>query len=127
LPDADFVVSTLPLTRETERMIGAEELKSFKPGAWLLNVGRGATIDEDALLDALRNGELGGAALDAWTTEPLPAEHPAWSTPNLVVSPHMSGSSAAGRTRGLNLFVENLRRFVAGQPLTNVVDLSAGY
>jgi phosphoglycerate dehydrogenase-like enzyme len=127
LPDADFVVSTLPLTRETRGMIGAAELKTFKPGAWLLNVGRGATIDEDALLDALRNGQLGGAALDAWTTEPLPADHPAWSTANVVVSPHISGASAVGRVRGLTLFADNVRRFANAQPLTNVVDLSVGY
>jgi phosphoglycerate dehydrogenase-like enzyme len=127
LPDADFVVSTLPLTVETEGMIGVDELKRFKPGAWLLNVGRGATIDEQALMDALRNGQLGGAALDAWTTEPLLPDHPAWSTPNLVVSPHMSSSSEGVRMRGLTLFVDNIRRFATGHPLANVVDLSAGY
>lgn len=127
LPESDFVVSTLPMTPATATMISAPELATFKPGAWLLNVGRGATIDEDALVQALRNGVLGGAALDAWTTEPLPADSPAWSLPNMIVSPHMSGSSPAGRTRGLRLFVDNLLRFRAGEPLTNVVDLSTGY
>lgn len=127
LPESDFVVSTLPMTPATATMISAPELATFKPGAWLLNVGRGATIDEDALVQALRNGVLGGAALDAWTTEPLPADSPAWSLPNMIVSPHMSGSSSAGRTRGLRLFVDNLLRFSAGEPLTNVVDLSRGY
>ncbi len=127
LPESDFVVSTLPMTPATARMIAAAELALFKPGAWLLNVGRGATIDEDALVQALRDGVLGGAALDAWTTEPLPADSPAWSLPNMIVPPHMSGSSSAGRARGVRLFVDNLLRFRAGQPLTNVVDLSTGY
>lgn len=127
LPDCDFVVSTLPMTPATAKMIGAAELARFKPSAWLLNVGRGATIDEIALVQALRAGVLGGAALDAWTTEPLPADDPAWSLPNMIVSPHISGSSSVGRTRGLQLFVENLLRFNAGEPLTNVVDLSTGY
>ena len=127
LPHADFVVSTLPLTPQTTRLIGAEELRLFKPGAWLLNVGRGATIDEPALFDALRAGTLGGAALDVWTTEPLPAQSPAWSLPNVIVSPHISGDSAAARARGLELFADNVVRFATGQPLTNVVDPSAGY
>jgi phosphoglycerate dehydrogenase-like enzyme len=127
LPEADFVVSTLPLTAETTKMISTAELDSFKPGAWLLNVGRGATIDEDALVHALREQTLGGAALDAWTTEPLPSDHPAWALPTMVVSPHMSGSSPAGRDRGLRLFADNIRRFAADEPMTNVVDLAVGY
>lgn len=127
LPAADFVVMTLPLTDQTRDLIGADELKAFKPGAWLINVGRGASIDEDALIKELTAGSLGGAALDAWVTEPLPADHPAWSLPNLTVSPHMSGLSPAGRARGLGVFIDNLRRFVQGEPLTNTVDLSAGY
>lgn len=127
LAAADFVVSTLPLTAETRSMISTTELAQLKPGAWLLNVGRGATIDEDALVQSLRDGHLGGAALDAWTTEPLPTDHPAWSLPTMMVSPHMSGSSPAGRDRGLQLFVDNLHRFATKQPLRNVVDLSVGY
>jgi phosphoglycerate dehydrogenase-like enzyme len=127
LPEADFVVSTVPATRDTIKMISADELKRFKPGAWLLNVGRGSTIDEAALVPALQNRVLGGAALDVWATEPLPADHPAWDLPNVIVSPHSSGNSAAGRDRSLRLFVDNLVRFAAGRPLDNVVDLSAGY
>lgn len=127
VPECDFVVSTLPMTPATATMLGASELATFKSGSWLLNVGRGATIDEDALVEALRDGPLGGAALDAWTTEPLPADSAMWSLPNMIVSPHMSGSSSAGRIRGLRLFVDNLLRFRAGEPLVNVVDLSTGY
>jgi phosphoglycerate dehydrogenase-like enzyme len=127
LPDADFVVSTLPLTGETRGIIGAAELARFKPSAWLLNVGRGATIDEAALFDAVAAGTVGGAALDAWTQEPLPTDSPAWDLPNIIVSPHRSGSSAASTRRGLQLFTDNLVRFAANEPLMNVVDLAAGY
>lgn len=127
LGEADFVVSTLPLTPETEGMIGVEELRLFKTGAWLINVGRGATIDEPALVAALQDGFLGGAALDAWTVEPLPADDPAWTLPTMIVSPHMSGNSPAGRGRGLRLFADNLVRFAGGEPLVNQVDYAAGY
>jgi phosphoglycerate dehydrogenase-like enzyme len=127
LPEADFVVNTLPLTDETRAMIGKQELARFKRSAWLINVGRGATIDEEAMLQALRDGTLGGAAIDAWTEEPLPPDHPAWSTPHLIIWPHHSGSSPANTRRGVDLLVENVRRFAAGDELRNVVDLSAGY
>ncbi len=127
LPLADFVVDTLPLTSETRSMIGAPELAMFKPAAWLINVGRGATVDEPALLDALSTGAIGGAALDAWVEEPLPPEHRAWTTPNLIVWPHHSGSSPANTARGIDLLVENIRRFASGEELLNVVDLEAGY
>lgn len=127
LPDADFVVDTLPLTPDTRAMIGPAELACFKPTAWLLNVGRGATIDEEALLRALHDGTIGGAAIDAWTQEPLPPDHPAWSTPNLIIWPHHSGSSPGNTPRGLDLLAENIRRFAADEALLNVVDYNAGY
>ena len=127
LGEAHFVVVTVPLTEETRSLIGTAELARMRPDAWLLNVGRGATLDEDAVLDAVADGRIGGVALDTWVTEPLPADHRAWAIPNVVVSPHRSGSSSAGRDRGLDLFADNVRRFVAGQPLRNVVDLDAGY
>ncbi len=127
LPEADFVVVALPLTAATRSLIGASELARMKPGAALLNVGRGATIDEAALLDALRNGVLGAAAIDAWTEEPLAPDHPAWQTPNLLIWPHHSGDSPANTRRGLDLFIQNLERFEQGRELINVVDLAAGY
>lgn len=127
LPEADFVVVTLPVTEETRGVLGPAELKAFKPTAWLINIGRGATIDEPAMLAALRAGTLGGAAIDAWVEEPLPPDHPAWTTPNLIIWPHHSGSSPGNRVRGLDLFVENIRRFARGDELRNVVDLDAGY
>ncbi len=127
LPDADFVVVTLPLTPETQSMIGPEELRMFKPTAWLINVGRGAVVDEEALLRALHDHTIGGAAIDAWVEEPLPPNHPAWTAPNLIIWPHHSGSSPENTRRGLDLFVENLTRLVNGEDLLNVVDLEAGY
>ena len=127
LPEADFVVVTLPLTAETRSMIGRAEIQSLKPSAWLLNVGRGATIDEPALLEALQAGTIGGAAIDAWAVEPLPADHPAWTTPNLIVWPHHSGGSPMNTRRSLDLFMQNLGRFARGEDLLNVVDLEAGY
>jgi phosphoglycerate dehydrogenase-like enzyme len=127
LPEADYVVSTLPLTPETRGMFGATELRRMKPSSWLLNVGRGATVDEQALLAALHDGIIGGAAIDAWVEEPLPPDHPAWTTPNLIIWPHHSGSSPENTRRGLDLFADNVRRFVRGEELLNVVDLEAGY
>jgi phosphoglycerate dehydrogenase-like enzyme len=127
LPDADFVVTSLPLTDSTREIIGSKELRSFKPGAWLINVGRGATTDEPAVLDAVREGRLGGAAIDAWTKEPLPPDHPAWTMANVIVSPHVSGSSPLNNERTLALFVDNLRRFINGEDLRNRVDLTLGY
>jgi phosphoglycerate dehydrogenase-like enzyme len=127
LPDMDFVVVTLPLTPATHAIIGPAELASIKPTGWIVNVGRGATIDEPALLEVLQRHAIGGAALDAWVKEPLPPDHPAWTTPNLIVWPHRSGTSPMNDQRGLDLFTENLRRFAQGQPLLNVVDLEAGY
>lgn len=127
LPDADFVVVALPLTAATRSLIGAPELGRMKGGAALLNVGRGATVDETALLDALRSGVLGAAAIDAWTEEPLPPDHPAWQTPNLLIWPHHSGDSPENTRRGLDLFVQNLERFEQDRELINVVDLAAGY
>jgi phosphoglycerate dehydrogenase-like enzyme len=127
LPEADFVVVTLPLTNETRSMIGAAELRQCKPGAWLINVGRGATIDEAAMFEALRAGHLGGIAIDAWVEEPLPPDHPAWTTPNVIIWPHHSGSSPRNNERNLDLFIENLQRFIKGEELRNIVDYEAGY
>lgn len=127
LGEARFVVVTVPLTEQTRGLIGADELARMRSDAWLINVGRGATLDEDAVLDAVADGRIGGAALDTWVTEPLPADHRAWDIPNVIVSAHRSGTTSAGRARGLDLFADNVRRFVAGEPLRNVVDLDAGY
>jgi phosphoglycerate dehydrogenase-like enzyme len=127
LPEADVVVLCVPLTDETHGMIGARELAAFKPGAYLVNVGRGKLVDTDALVAVLQDGRLAGACLDVTDPEPLPPEHLLWDMPNVVITPHMSGRSVLTRDRWQALYVENLQRFGAGEPLLNVVDKQAGY
>lgn len=127
LGESDFIVLAAPLTPETEEMINAETLAMVKPGAWLINVARGRLVDERALLRALQDGELGGAVLDTFRDEPLPAASPFYDLPNVIVTPHTAWSSGRVLDRSVELFCENLRRFTAGEPLLNVVDASAGY
>jgi phosphoglycerate dehydrogenase-like enzyme len=127
LRQADVVVLTAPLTEETAGMIGAEQLEEMRETAWLINIARGRLVDELALRRALESGSIGGAVLDVFNEEPLPEDSPLYGTPNLVITPHTSWSSDRVADRGLDLFVENLRRFLGGQPLENVVDLEAGY
>ncbi|MEE8458393.1 MAG: D-2-hydroxyacid dehydrogenase [Phycisphaerales bacterium] len=127
LAEADVVALCVPLTKQTQGMIGTRELDAVKQGAYLINVGRGKVLDTDALVQALESGHLAGACLDVTDPEPLPSDHPLWSMPNVVITPHMSGRSALTRERWNALFVENIRRFGAGEPLLNVVDKAAGY
>jgi phosphoglycerate dehydrogenase-like enzyme len=122
---ADFVVLTLPLSEETRGLLGAAELAAMKPTAWLLNLARGPIVEEAALLDALRARRIGGAVLDVFDTEPLPAEHPFWGLDNVVVTPHISGPSTP-REIG-PIFNDNLRRYAARRPLRHVVDRARGY
>lgn len=124
---SDVLAVTLPLTRETRGLIGARELGLLPRGAFLVNIGRGAIIDEPALVDALRSGQLGGAGLDVFAQEPLPATSPLWSVPNLIVSPHTSGGFPGYTDQMITLFCDNLRRYLTGQPLRNVVDTALGY
>jgi phosphoglycerate dehydrogenase-like enzyme len=123
LPDADDVVLALPLTEATRGIIDARRLALMRPGARLVNVGRGALIVEDALLAAARDGHIGAAALDVFEQEPLPSDHPFWALDTVVVSPHMSGDLVGWRERVVDRFAANLRRWVAGEPLVDVVDL----
>jgi len=127
LPEADYVVLALPLTPETRGMFGAAALARMKPTARLINVGRGAVLDEAALVDALRAKRLAGAALDVFADEPLPAAHPLWEIPGVIVSPHMSGDYIGWQAAVSALFVDNFRRWLAGAPLRNVVDKERGY
>lgn len=122
LPQADAVVVTSPLTNETRGMLGAQALQCMKPGAVLVNVGRGAVIDEQALVQALREDKLSGAALDVFATEPLPAESPLWDLPNVLISPHTAALSLRENEHVVHLFVKNLRRYIRGEPLLNRVD-----
>jgi phosphoglycerate dehydrogenase-like enzyme len=127
LAGSDIVVLAAPLTPATDRMIGRHELSVMKPGALIVNIGRGALVDDQALVDALRSRHLGGAALDVFTEEPLDPLSPYWDLPNVMVTPHISGAMEDYWTPLVALFSENLRRFEAGRPLLNVVDKRAGY
>ncbi len=124
---SDFVVLGVPLTPETDTIIDASALSGCKPGAWLLNVARGALIDELALVRALENGPLGGAVLDTMRQEPLPPTSPLYRLSNCIVTPHTSWSSAAVLDRSVDLFCDNLRLYRTGQALRFVVDQTAGY
>ena len=122
LAEADFVVVSCPLTLQTERLLGSVELAAMKQGSVLINIARGAIVDEPALIRALRLGHLGGAALDVTQREPLPSSSPLWEMANVLISPH-SGSNVDSENRELTgLFCDNLRRYLAGQPLRNVLD-----
>ncbi|MFT4214232.1 MAG: D-2-hydroxyacid dehydrogenase [Microbacterium sp.] len=125
LGEVDDVVLTVPLTAESQGMFGAERLRRMKPGARLINVGRGAVIVEDDLLAAIDSGHLGAAALDVFEREPLPESSPFWSRDNILVSPHASGDLVGWRAAAVDLFAENLKRWLAGDPLRDVVDLKA--
>lgn len=124
---ADHVVVVAPLTAATRGLVDAPVLAAMKPTAHLVNLGRGPIVDEDALLAALRAGRLGGASLDVFAVEPLPAGHPLWTAPGVVVSPHLSGDAAGWRDALAAQFVDNARRFLAGEPLRNVVDKRLGF
>jgi phosphoglycerate dehydrogenase-like enzyme len=127
LAQAQNLVLIAPHTRETERMIGAKELALVPSGAVFINIGRGALVDEPALIDALRGGRLLGAGLDVFQEEPLPPESPLWHMDNVIVSPHSASTSDRENERITDLFCENLRRFLAGQPLMNQLNTDLGF
>lgn len=127
LPDADFVILSAPLTDATRALIGAPELAAMKSTACLVNIARGALVDETALVAALKSGTIAGAYLDVTEVEPLPAESELWSLPNLFLTPHSSSSSTEFERRAIELFRDNLERFRSGQQLRNLVDYRAGY
>jgi phosphoglycerate dehydrogenase-like enzyme len=127
LPQADFVVITVPLTHETAGMIGEAELRAMKPSAYLVNIGRGGTIQEGKLVRALEEGWIAGAGLDVFETEPLPSDSPLWGMENVIVTSHYAGSTPYYHQRALAIFLENLRRYQAGEPLNNVVDKELEY
>jgi phosphoglycerate dehydrogenase-like enzyme len=127
LAAADYVVISTPLTPETRRLIAARELALMKPNAVLINIGRGAVVDEAALIDTLRAGRIRGAALDVFENEPLAAGHPFWSMENVLLSPHCADHTDDAHDRTMQFFLENLRRFQDGEPLVNLVDKAKGY
>jgi phosphoglycerate dehydrogenase-like enzyme len=127
LSASDIVVVAAPLTDETAGLIGAEQLAQMREDAWLINIARGRLIDEIALRRALASGWIGGAVLDVFGEEPLSPESPLYGTPSLIITPHTSWASNRVAERTVDLFIENLRAFRAGDPMRNVVDLVAGY
>jgi phosphoglycerate dehydrogenase-like enzyme len=126
-PEADYLAITAALTPQTRGMVSVAVLRAIKPTAWVINIARGPIVDEAALAAALMEKRIGGAALDVFETEPLPATSPLWDCPNAILTPHISNSSPRVRERSLALVAENVRRFKAGEPLLNVVDRKIGY
>jgi phosphoglycerate dehydrogenase-like enzyme len=127
IKECDFVVITVPLTAETENLIGEREIAALKPTACLVDVARGGILNQEALIAALRERRIGGAALDVFPEEPLPPESPLWNFPNVIISPHISGNTPIYDERAIELFSENLRRYLSGMPLYNLVDPERGY
>jgi phosphoglycerate dehydrogenase-like enzyme len=127
LAECDVVMNLLPLTRATERFLGAAELAAMRDGSILLNAGRGRTVDTDALLAALPSGRPAAALLDVTDPEPLPPDHPLWTAPGVFITPHYAGNHPGYMDRAAEIFLENLQRFLDGRPLVNLVNLAEGY
>jgi phosphoglycerate dehydrogenase-like enzyme len=127
LGESDYVVVAVPLTEESRHLVGEAELRAMKPTAVIVNIARGAVIDQPALIKALKAGQIGGAALDVTDPEPLPADSELWSLENVMITPHISGGTPKYMDRAIELFCDNLRRYLTGETLRNVVDASRGY
>lgn len=127
LASADAIVLAAPQTDDTRVLIGREELAVMKPTAVLVNIARGRLVDDDALVEALEAGRIAGAGLDAFRREPLPADSPYWRLPNVLVSPHTASFAGDYWAPVVDLFLENVRRFKAREPLLNPVDKRLGY
>jgi phosphoglycerate dehydrogenase-like enzyme len=125
--ECDFLVVTVPLTPETRGLIGAEELARMKDTAYLVDISRGGVVDHNSLIQSLKEGGIAGAALDVFPEEPLPEDSPLWKLPNVIISPHIAGVSPHYDQRAIDLFAENLQRYLNGEPLLNRVDLERGY
>jgi len=127
LEQSDFVALTLPLTPDTEKLIGAKEFDAMKNSAYIINISRGQIIDEEAMIKALESKQIAGAGLDVFAVEPLPMESVLWNMPNVIISPHIAASMAGYPELATELFCENLRRYISGKKLLNVVDKKTGY
>lgn len=127
LSQSDYVVLAVPLTPDTEKLIGEAELRAMRQNAYLVNISRGRVVDEAALVRALREGWISGAGLDVTEEEPLPADSPLYTMPNVILTPHISGNSVYYGERLAKLFAENIRRFRAGKPMLNRYDATKGY
>ncbi|MBX4938157.1 MULTISPECIES: D-2-hydroxyacid dehydrogenase [Rhizobium] len=127
LSRSDFVVLVVPATTETYKLVGAKELSAMKRSGYLINISRGSVVDELALIRAIGEGQIAGAALDVFEVEPLPPTNPLWTMPNVIVTSHIAGNPTEYPRRILEIFVENARRYLAGEDLINVVNLARGY
>jgi phosphoglycerate dehydrogenase-like enzyme len=127
LKECDYVVVTLPRTKETRGLLGAKELAAFKPGAYLVDISRGEIVDHNALIPLLRERKIAGAALDVFPVEPLPADSVLWKLPNVIITPHIAGFSPQYDERAAELFAQNLHRYLDELPLYNRLDLSLEY
>jgi phosphoglycerate dehydrogenase-like enzyme len=127
LKECDYVVVTLPSTKETRGLLGVKELAAFKPGAYLVDISRGEIVDHNALIPLLREHKIAGAALDVFPVEPLPADSPLWKLPNVIITPHIAGFSPQYDERAAELFAQNLHRYLEELPLYNLLDLSLEY
>ena len=129
LPSADLLVMSLPDTPETRDILNRERIELLPNGAFVVNVGRGSAIDEDALCESLEDGNLGGAALDVFKTEPLPSDSKLWKAKNLLITPHVAGNLTLEHTLNVNvdMFCKNLINYSKGLPLNNLIDKSKGY
>jgi phosphoglycerate dehydrogenase-like enzyme len=128
LPRADFVILTVPHTPATEGMMNRDRFRRMKPSAFFINIGRGMTTRLNDLVEALRAGEIGGAALDVFEQEPLPADHPLWTMPNVLITPHMAGYGPYLNDRRFAILAENCRAFASGgKPIRNLVDKASWF
>lgn len=127
LAASDFVVVTAPKTPETENMLGEAEFRAMKPSAFYVCFSRGGVANDDVLLRAITEGWIAGAGLDAHGVEPLPADSPFWDAPNTIVTPHNGATTLKTKARGYKIFADNLKRYVSGEPLINIVDKQLGY
>lgn len=127
LPEADFIVTTVPMTEASRHQFGPAEFKAMRPTAFFINLGRGGTVDEAALIDALQRGDIAGAGLDVFETEPLAQESPLWGLENVLITSHYSGGTNFFHKRGFEIFLDNLNRYQNGEPLRNLVVKERGY
>ena len=127
LKDCDYIVVTLPRTKETRGIIGTKELAACKPGAYLVDISRGEIVDQNALIPLLREHKIAGAAVDVFPVEPLPADNPLWKLPNVIITPHIAGFSAQYDERAVELFAQNLHRYLEHLPLYNRLDAALEY
>jgi phosphoglycerate dehydrogenase-like enzyme len=127
IPEADFVVSALPLTSATKNLVNRAAFQRMKPTTYLISIGRGGVVEETALIEALQAGAIAGAGLDVFETEPLPQDSPLWEMKNVIITAHYAGATSQYQVKAMAIFLDNLRRYWEGEPLRNVINKKLGY